>query len=228
MSKLLKTLKNITLFSSLAEDQLQEIGSIISEKKYRKNEVVFHQGDPGSVLFIIQSGAVKISLLDGQGKEVILKMLYENDFFGEMSLLDGNFRSATITAIEDTVALKIYREDFIRLIQRFPSLALNMLVALSRRMRKADEKIASLTFSDAYGKTARVLLDLLEKEKGASEKASDSLELSFSRQEMANMAGISRETFTRILHEFQVRGCLRVEGKKIVIQDESILRREVF
>lgn len=228
MSKILKTLKNITLFSALAEDQLQEIASIISEKGYRKNEVVFHQGDPGSVLFIIQSGAVKISLMDDQGKEVILKMLYENDFFGEMSLLDGNFRSATITALEDTVALKINREDFVRLIQRFPSLALNMLVAMSRRMRKADEKIASLTFSDSYGKAARVLLELLEKEKGAGKKASEPLELSFSRQEMANMAGISRETFTRILHEFQVRGCLRVERKKIVIQDESILRREVF
>jgi CRP-like cAMP-binding protein len=220
--------KKVSLFSSLDENMLQEIASITSEKLYRKNEVIFHQGDPGSVLFILKSGTVKISLFDQTGKEVILKMLYENDFFGEMSLLDGHFRSATITALDACKALRIKREDFIRLIKEYPSMAFNMLIAVSRRLRKADEKIASLTFSDSYGRVAKVLLDLIEKKREEEPSLAHVLALTFSRQELANMAGVSRETFTRMLHEFQVQGCLKVEGKKILVIDEAVLKREVL
>ncbi|MBI5185627.1 MAG: Crp/Fnr family transcriptional regulator [Nitrospinae bacterium] len=224
----ISTLKKVTLFSALDEVLLQEVASITTEKLYKKNEVIFHQGDPGSVLFILKSGVVKISLFDQDNNEAILKMLYENDFFGEMSLLDGHFRSATITALETCKALRIKREDFIRLIKEYPSMAFNMLITVSRRLRKADEKIASLTFSDSYGRVAQVLLDLIEKKREEEPSLAHVLALSFSRQELANMAGVSSETFTRILHEFQIRGCLKVEGRNILVLDEAVLKREVI
>lgn len=227
VSKNIQVLKNVSLFSSLGNREIKTIASFVTEKSYKKNQVIFHQGDHGNVLFILKSGLAKISLMDKSGKEAILKMIYENEFFGEMSLLDGFFRSATVTATEDSKALLIYREDFLHFIKKHHTIVLEMLVALSRRLRKTDGKIASLTFFDSYGKVARVLLDFMEIH-GNGNRGKISFSLPCSRQEMADMVGISRETVTRILNEFQVRGCLKMDGRKIIILDEAVLRREVF
>lgn len=100
------------------------------------------------------------------------------------------------------------------------------MATLSRRLRKTNEKIGNLTFFDAYGKVARVLLDLIELN-GKKTGKKIILNVPVSRQEMASMTGISRQTLNHILNEFQVRGCLEVDGKKITIHDENILKREV-
>lgn len=138
MSYKIHTLSKVSLFSSLEEEQLKQITSITTEKSYRKNEVNFHESDSGSALFILRSGMVKISLVNPNGKEAILKMLYENDFFGEMSLLDGYFRSATVTAMEDCKTLSIFQKDFVRFIKQYPTIILSIVSTLSRRLRKAD------------------------------------------------------------------------------------------
>ena len=222
-----ESLKNIPIFSSLSELHLEELSEIALEKTYRKNQVIFDQGDPGNSLIVVLSGLVKISLVDSNNHEFIIKTFSANDFFGEMALLDGGTRSATATAVEDTKALIIFRDNFIGLIKKTPSVALGMLTELSNRLRTTTENISNLTFFDAYGKVARCLLDLAEKI-GKNEGDGMSLELTLSRQELANMAGLSRETFARILKEFQIRGCLKVQGKKITIVDEKVMRREII
>ena len=188
--------------------------------------MIFDQGDPGNSLIVIKSGLVKISLVDSNNHEFIIKTFSANDFFGEMSLLDGGSRSATATAVEDTQALIIFRENFVNLIQKTPSMTLGMLKELSSRLRTTTENISNLTFFDAYGKVARCLLDLADQ---VGKKVDDgvAIQLTLSRQELANMSGLSRETFARILKEFQVRGCLRVQGKKIIILNEKVMRREI-
>jgi CRP-like cAMP-binding protein len=222
----IESLKNIPIFSSLPEVYLEELSEIMLEKTYRKNQVIFDQGDPGSSLIVIKSGLVKISLVDSNNHEFIIKTFSVNDFFGEMSLLDGGSRSATATAVEDTQALIIFRENFISLIQKTPSMALGMLTELSNRLRTTTENISNLTFFDAYGKVAQCLLDLADKV-GKREEDGVAIQLTLSRQELANMSGLSRETFARILKEFQVRGCLKVQGKKITILNEKVMRREI-
>ncbi len=222
----IQSLKNIPIFSSLSEKHLEELSEIMLEKTYRKNQVIFDQGDPGNSLIIIKSGLVKISLVDSNNHEFIIKTFSMNDFFGEMSLLDCGPRSATATAVEDTLALIIFRDNFIGLIQKNPSVALGMLTELSNRLRTTTENISNLTFFDAYGKVARCLLDLADKI-GKKEETGLAMQLTLSRQELANMSGLSRETFARILKEFQIRGCLKVQGKKILILDEKIMRREI-
>jgi len=226
MAANIQSLKNIPIFSSLSKTHLEELSEIMLEKTYRKNQVIFDQGDPGSSLIVIKSGLVKISLVDSNNHEFIIKTFSVKDFFGEMSLLDGGSRSATATAVEDTQALIIFRENFISLIQKTPSMALGMLTELSNRLRTTTENISNLTFFDAYGKVAQCLLSLAEK-LGEREEDGVSIQLTLSRQELANMSGLSRETFARILKEFQVRGCLKVQGKKIIILDEKVMRREI-
>lgn len=222
-----ESLKKIPIFSSLSEPYLEELSEIALEKTYRKNQVIFDQGDLGNSLIIILTGLVKISLVDSNNHEFIIKTFSANDFFGEMALLDGGTRSATATAVEDTKVLIIFRDNFIGLIHKTPSVALGMLTELSNRLRTTTENISNLTFFDAYGKVARCLLDLA-KQIGKQEDHGMTMELTLSRQELANMAGLSRETFARILKEFQVRGCLEVQGKKITILDEKIMQREII
>ena len=223
----IQTLKHISIFSALDEQDIAGIASVTEIKSYKKNRVIFNQGDTGNVLFILISGLVKIFLTDKDGKENILKVIYKDDFFGEMSLLDSNFRSATIIALENSKALLIYREDLFKLIQSYPLIGYNMMVALSRRLRATNNDIASLNFLDSYGKVARVLLGFVTK-RGKQESGNIVIDLPISRQEMAEMAGVSRETFSRILKKFKEMRCLNVKGKKIIIINQEILKEKTI
>lgn len=220
-------LKKVQLFSELHDDDLAKVAEIASEKTHKKNEVIFHENDPGSVLFVLKSGAVKISVCDRNGKEDILKIIYPGDFFGDMSLLDGKHRSATVAAMEKSMSLIVQREHFLSLINKYPNLAMNMLATMSRRLRKTDEKIASLRFADSYGKVAKVILDLAE-EHGTSADGKIVVDLNLNRQDFADHAGTTRETATRILNEFQRNGCIMINKRKITIMNEAALRRELL
>lgn len=220
-------LKKISLFSELHNDDVEKIVEISSEKIHKKNEVIFHENDPGSVLFILKSGAVKISVCDRNGREDILKIIYPGEFFGDMSLLDGKHRSATVSAMEKSVSLIVQREHFLLLVNKHPNLVMNMLATMSRRLRKTDEKIASLRFADSYGKVAKVILDLAE-EHGTRTDGKIIVDLNLNRQAFADHAGITRETATRILNEFQRSGYIMINKRKITVMNESVLRRELF
>jgi CRP-like cAMP-binding protein len=220
-------LRRVQIFSELPDNDLSRFLGIVSERTYKEDEVIFHADDTGHSLFILKSGSVKISICDKKGNEDILKIMYPFDFFGEMSLLDGQHRSATVTALEKSAALIIKREHFVDLIKKYPQIALNMLALLSRRMRKTDEKIGSLRFANAYGKVAKVLVDI-SAEHGIRDKNGVIINLKLSRQELADFAGVSRETVTRILKEFESYGSLKVDKRKITILNEAILRRELI
>lgn len=219
-------LRRVQIFSELSDNDLEKFFEIAKEKTYDEDAVIFRENDQGSALFILKSGSVKISISDRNGKEDILKIMYPFDLFGEMSLLDGQQRSATVTAMEKSATLIIEREHFINLIRKHPQIALNMLAMLSRRIRKTDEKIGILRFASVYGKMAKILLDIAL-EKGIKGKNGIEINLKLSRQELADFAGIARETASRILIEFQKRGCIKIEKGKIIILNEAVLRREV-
>lgn len=220
-------LKNVRLFSELYDEDIAKVADIAVEKSYKKGEVIFHEDDLGSTLFILKSGAVKISICGRNGREDILKIIYPGDYFGDMSMLDGKYRSATVTALEKTASLIMQREHFLTLINRHPHLAMNMLATMCRRLRNTDEKIASLRFADAYGKVARVLLDMAA-EHGLREGERIIVKLNLSRQEFADLAGLTRETTARILAELRQNGCIKLEKRTVVILNEAVLRRELL
>lgn len=220
-------LRRIQIFSKLSDKELEKFLGILSEKTYKDGEIIFHKDDPGSSLFVLKSGLVKISINDKKGNEYILKIMYPFDFFGEMALLDGQSRSATVTSLEISTALIIKREHFISLIEKHPQIALSIMAVLSRRLRKTDEKIGNLRFADAYGKVAEIILDIAD-ESGIRNKSGIVLNLKLSRQGLADFAGVSRETVTRILNEFKKSGCIKMEKGKITILNEAMLRRELI
>jgi len=219
-------LKNVSIFSSLDDDSLAKIAEISFQKKFKKGEVIFRKDEPGNVLFILVLGSVKISIYDDKGNELILKILYADDFFGEMSLLDGFFRSATVTPLEKTKALTINRKNFSKLVRKFPKLALGMLAVMCRRQKMADDKLIKMVFFDAYKKVS-VTLNKLASKLGRRENGVLQFDLPFSREELASMAGVKRETLTRVLKEFKFRGILKMERKKVTILEERILSAEI-
>ena len=219
-------LKKVPLFSELDEGELHQLASVVREQHYRKHTTIVHVDDPGSSLYILKSGLVKITIEDQHGDEMILRILYPTDFFGEMSLLDGMPRSATVTAQESSEVLTIAREHFLNIIEQSPKILLKMTAVLSKRLRKANELIHSLAFFDVYGKVARLLLNLAA-ERGRVTEQGTVIDMRLTQQELAELAGMTRETMARTLREFQQAGCIRVESGIISILELDMLRREV-
>ena len=218
-------LRQVSLFSGLSDKDLRELESVVRERSFRKNEVIFHAQEPGNALFVIKRGRVKISMDDKSGREIILRVFEGGDFFGEMSLLDGEPRSATVSALEPCQALILYREQFLEFVARRPQVVMKMLTTLSRRLRKADEKISRLAFADAYEKVASVLMEIVEERKIPLHIGTE-IPISLTRKELAEMVGLSRETLTRVIADFQRAGVVRIEGHHIAIIDPQKLRRE--
>src|SRR5262245_4486893 len=146
MTTYVDCLKNVPLFSELDDEELQQLASVVREHHYKKHTTIVHVDDPGGALYILKNGLVKITLEDQHGYEMILRILYPTDFFGEMSLLDGMPRSATVIAQEPSEVLTISREHFLSIIEHAPRILLKMAAVLSKRLRQTNELIHSLAF----------------------------------------------------------------------------------
>lgn len=224
--KLAAFFKEGTLFSNLTHEELSQLAQIVRERKFDRNQVIFYEGDLGGSLYIIASGTVKIVMMADDGREHILGLLHEGDFFGEISLIDGEPRSATAIAQDKVNIVMISREDFIRLLRENPEMSLKIMVTLCERLRKTDKHVESLAFLSAPGRVAQILLNWAEKEAPGQDKEI-SIPHKMTRQEFASIAGTSRETLTRVLMDFQDDGLIQLEKNKIVIYDRKYLRTKV-
>ena len=215
-----------SLFADLPAEDLEALVSTFKRRKFGKGEVLVEAGGPGGSVFIIESGKVRISLPGTEGREVTLAHLDGGDCFGEMSMLDGEPRSATVSAVEETTVLVGTRDDFMRSLEANPRLAMRLLVTMSGRLRAANEIIESLSFLDVQGRVARLLLESAEKE---GVKVAEGLEipLPYTRQEMANIVSTSRETLTRVLKNFEKLKYIRLLRRKAIILNEPRLRLKV-
>jgi CRP/FNR family transcriptional regulator/CRP/FNR family cyclic AMP-dependent transcriptional regulator len=219
-------LKKVPLFSGLDEEELQQIAAVVREQHYKKHTTIVHVDDPGNALYILKTGLVKVTIEDRDGYEMILRILYPTDFFGDMSLLDGEPRSATVTTQEPSEVLTVSRDHFLHIIEKSPKILLKMTTVLSQRLRKANQLIHSLAFFDVYGKVARTLLNLA-KERSHETDQGRVIDMRLTQQELAELAGMTRETMARTLREFQQAGCIRVESGVITILALDMLQREV-
>jgi len=211
-------LKKIPIFASLNEKQLSHIASYCVIKKYSKDQLILVEEEAGKTLFIISKGRVKVTRTSDDGREVILSILESGDFFGEMSLLDGKTRSASVTAIEDSELLLLRRGDFIQILEDFPKIAIALLIELASRLRKSDTQIKSLSLQDALGRVASTLI-LLAEEIGKSKHGSMQIPKIPLQQDLANMAGTSRETISRVFRSLENDGLIRRQGRKLYIPD---------
>ncbi len=212
-------LLTVPLFKSLGNAEVANFAQLAREKSYPRGSVILFEDDQGDSLFVVRDGRVKVVLVAEDGREVILGILGVGEHFGELSLIDDQPRSAHVVAMEDSTLLVLRREDFRRRVEQNPAVAWALLIELSRRLRRADEKIGSLVLLDVPGRIARVILD------AAAEVGSDFIDRPLTHQTIAHVIGASRETVSRAMREFVEAGWINTERRRIRITDRVALER---
>lgn len=207
-------LQNIPLFEQLSEEDLSTLESLAVTRSYAKNSVLINEGDQANAMYFIDSGKVRVFVSDDQGKELILNTMGEGEYFGELSLLDDENRSASVITTEKSSFSIIYKDDFTDAILKNPSLALSLLKNLTGRVRQLTENIKTLALEDVYGRIRKTLLSLAEDEgDGEVQRVTEKL----TQQDIANRIGSSREMVARILKDLQIGGYIEIEKKQIRI-----------
>ncbi len=214
-------LATVPLLSGVDRVELGKFAELTRERIYPRSNVILFEDDPGDSLFIVRQGRVKVVLIGEDGREVILGILGVGSHFGELSLIDGEPRSAHVIAMDESLLIVLRREDFRKRVQESPSVAWALLGELSRRLRRADAKIGSLVLLDVDGRIARLLLD------AADESAADGgvIEKRLTHQTIAQIIGASRETVSRAMRTFQTRGLIAVQRRQVIITDRGGLEK---
>ena len=212
----LSLLQSVPIFSDLSPSDLNKIAERMVLRAFTKGQMILLEDDLGQTFFVIAGGSVKITRLSADGREVILAMLGESDFFGEMSLLDGAGRSANVVALEASEVLTLARNDFLEILQDYPKISISLLEELTQRIRKSDQQIESLSLSDVEQRIGITLIRLAE-ELGTIKRGSVKIKDLPYQQDIANMAGTSRETVSRTFKLLEEKGLVTREGRKLTI-----------
>jgi CRP/FNR family transcriptional regulator, cyclic AMP receptor protein len=220
-----EALERVQLFAGLDRASLERLATGLRTRRFRRNEVLFHQGDPGDALFIVTSGAVKILLPSEEGDEAILATVRPGAFFGELALLDGAPRSATAVAMEPTETLVLPRDRFRLLIDTEPATRDALLAALAGELRRLTDHVEELHFLDMTGRMAARLLRLARGAGAAGPDGSVRLDGSYTQGDLASMIGATRQSVNKLLGQFVDDGLIRVDPDAIVILDLPGLER---
>ena len=212
------------LFTALDDEAADALRTSMTRVELGRSEVLFHEGDPGDRLYVIIDGKVKLGRASGDGRENLLAVLGPGEMFGELSLFDPGPRNATATAVADTVLIGLGNEDLTPWLSGRPDVSRQLLRALARRLRRTNENLADLVFSDVPGRVAKALLDLSER---FGRPAEDGLRVAhdLTQEELAQLVGASRETVNKALADFASRSWLRLEARAVVLLDTERLRR---
>lgn len=217
----MKTLDEIAgaaLFLGLPAGQVEELARICLDQKFERGESLFSEGGRAKGFYLLTSGRVKIYKLSLEGKEQILHIFGGGEIFGEVPVFAGGNYPANAEAIEASRALFFPRQDFVVLIEREPSIALNMLAILSRRLRSFTHLIEDLSLKEVPGRLAAYLIYLGKRGEGG-----ECLELDITKAQLASLLGTIPETLSRILAKMAQNGILAVDGRKITVLDRAEL-----
>jgi CRP-like cAMP-binding protein len=198
----------VPLFASLSPEDLSALAQGVVKRRFKRGEYLLRQGDTSGALYIVMTGVVSVvatsALSSAKGKEVILATLSRGDYFGEMSLMDGQPRSADVMADALTDVLVLGQTQLMACLQAHPSVAISLMKGLVARLRAADEKIETLALVDVYGRVARALLEIASPQPDGSGLITQKI----SKQTMAKTIGASREMVTKVFKQFELQGWL--------------------
>lgn len=222
MIRYIETIKHVSLFNALEEDELKLITKIANLTNIPKNYTVFLEGERGDALYIVLKGKVKVSLYDDDGKEYILDFIGKDGFFGELSILDDLPRSANIITTEDCEFLVLKRDDFLKLLIENPAITINILKVMAKRLRSADERIKGLAFFSVEGRVLKYLIDKGE-QSGIKIKNHIIIENGPTQVEIASSCGCSRETVSRMLKSLTKKGILSVRKRHYTLYTGNLM-----
>ncbi len=218
-------LEVIPFFAGVRRQELLSLAAACRPRRYRADEIIFNQGDPGDALHIVREGQVRISLFSPQANEIVLALFHPGDFFGELSLLDGCPRSATAVAVTPTVTLTLPRVAFLRVLTHSPALAQRIISALSFRLRHTDILLGDAAFLDVAARLAKRLGEMARAQgKGAAPLSP--LTVRATQTELAAMVGAARESVNKELRALESRGLIRVARGQILLRSVAGLNSQ--
>lgn len=212
------------LFASLDDETAAALLASMSRQHMERSDVLFHEGDQGDRLYVIGEGKIKLGRTSTDGRENLLAILGPGEMFGELSLFDPGPRTATATAVAETQVLSIGHEQLGEFLSANPRVAQTLLAALARRLRRTNESLADLVFTDVPGRVAKALLDLSDRF-GRPVDSGVMVSHDLTQEELAQLVGASRETVNKALADFATRGWLKLEARAVLLLDVERLKR---
>ena len=212
------------LFGKLSPNEIDTLISYTRVERYAAGREIFAKGSPGQSLMAVLRGSVKISSLSVGGKEAVFTIYGDGDIFGEMSVLDGEERSADATAMTDCALLVVNRRDILPILETRADLCMILLKILCRRLRQTSEQVEDVTFRHLESRVAKALLQLVERV-GLRGLHCPSVELHVSQREIGIMAGGSRESVNKILQNWYRQGLIDLSKGLIIIRDVEAFER---
>ncbi|MBU8850322.1 MAG: Crp/Fnr family transcriptional regulator [Desulfobacterales bacterium] len=209
-----KKLKTIPLFSELSDEHLKKTASIASTLKFDRGQIIFHEGDKGDGLYMVEKGKIKIFKLSFEGKEQILHIYGPGHTFGEVPVFEGKNFPASSMALEKSVIIFLPRHKFVNLITATPGLGMNLLADLSKRLREFTIQIENLSLKEVPARLAAYILTLSKEQKNEKQVI-----LPISKAQLSNLIGTTPETISRIFKKMMDAYYIEVQAKTILIKD---------
>jgi CRP/FNR family cyclic AMP-dependent transcriptional regulator len=219
-----EALRRAGLFQGVDADDVEALASEFDIIEASRGQVLFHEGEPGDSLYIVLSGKVKLGRRATDGRENLVAVMGPSDQFGELSLFDPGPRTATAVVVTDGRIARLPKAALQKWVEERPTIALQLLRVVARRLRRTNTMLADLIFVDVPGRVAKQLLQLAQKF-GSVEGGHLRVTHDLTQEELAQLVGASRETVNKALAYFAARGWLRLEGKSVVILDRERLSR---
>ena len=217
-------LRQAPLFSGLDDEAAASLDASMTAIAIKRGEILFNEGDEGNQLYVVTDGKIKLGRTSPDGRENLLAILGPGQMFGELSLFDPGPRSATATAVTDCSMKALGHDALLPLVGQHPDVARALLHQLAARLRRTNEVVGDLVFSDVPGRVAKALLDLASR---FGRRADDGIHVNhdLTQEELAQLVGASRETVNKALADFAARGWLRLEPRSVVITDLERLQK---
>jgi len=212
-------LRNIALFSSLTYDELLQISNKITVKEFSKNEIILQEEETNEFMYIILLGKVKVVQTTEGGKEIILAIHQSEEFFGEISLIDGKTSTATVIAMEESLIAIVSKGNFYSLLYSQTKVLENLLGILCYRLRESWKRIHILNFREAPQRI-KMLFTILAGESGEKTAEGTRINLKLTHQEIADMTGLTRETVTRVLNSWRKKGLIITSKKRHILCED--------
>ena len=219
-----EVVRRAPLFTALDDAAAASLRASMDTVKIAKGSILFKEGDDGEHLYVIIEGKLKLGTSSGDGRENLLSILGPGEMFGELSLFDPGPRTSTATAVTDAKLLSLSHEKVIPWLKQNPEVALQLLTRLSQRLRRTNEAVGDLVFSDVPGRVAKALIDLGDRF-GKTTPEGLLVNHDLTQEELAQLVGASRETVNKALADFAGRGWLKLDGRSVLIADVDRLSK---
>src|ERR671936_1674381 len=222
----LQLIARVPLFAELSRDELERIAQVAVPRSFPKGVRVFHEGDHSDACYVVRSGDLRVTREHSDGRAIALATLGPGDIFGELAMLDGEARSASVETLTDAELLALPAADVRRLLADHPGISVKLIAALTRRLRETNERVARQSFQTVPSRVAGVLSQLIAEETAAEGRHGVTVRMT--QADLAQLAGTSRESVSRFLATLERAGVVQVGRGRVTVVEPRRLRAYIF